>query len=106
MIPSNYEESTPQGDARLDQLAAMVKALSEKFDAMQSETKALREELAENTEITKQLRDVGTFVRVGTKVLKWLGVIAIAIGSLVAGWKMTMSGHTPMQIGPHPGPGP
>lgn len=89
---------------RFEQLASMVQALSDKFDAMQADTKKMRDELAENTEMTKQLRDVGTFVRVGTQILKWIGVLAIAVGSLVAGWKMATTGNAPVQIGPGPGP--
>ena len=104
MIPGNFEETQPV--SRIDQLTALVQELVKKVDGLQEEITQQRTELAENTEITKQLRDVSTFVRVGTKVLKWLGVIAIAIGSLVAGWKMATSGQPPMQIGPHPGPGP
>lgn len=106
MIPTNYDEASPHPETRLDQLAAMVQELVKKVDNLQDEIGKQRDELAENTEITKQLRDVSTFVRIGTQVLKWVGVVAIAIGSLVAGWKMATSGQPPMQIGPHPGPGP
>lgn len=87
---------------RLEHLTKMVEGLVARVETLQTESTQIRSELAENTAITKHIRDVGAFVRVGTQVLKWVGVIALAIGSLVAGWKMVQSGHSPTQIGPGP----
>lgn len=110
-------QGPPGENSQLHRLTVLVTGLSERIErlhALQSETgnkvgklqgqmTTVRQELAENTEITKHLRDASAFVRVGTAVVKWVGVIAIAVGSVVMGWKMMAGGVPPdMTIGPRP----
>lgn len=88
---------------RIDTLHTLQTDTSTKVGKIQGQMTTVRQELAENTEITKHLRDASAFVRVGTAVVKWVGVIAIAVGSVVMGWKMMAGGVPPdMTIGPRP----
>lgn len=88
---------------RIDTLHTIQAETSNRVGKIQGQMTTVRQELAENTEITKHLRDASAFVRVGTAVLKWVGVIAIAVGSVIMGWKMMAGGLPPdMTIGPKP----
>ena len=55
----------------------------------------LEKSLAENTEITKDIRDVVVTGRVMTKLTKWIGSIALAISAVWALWHHATSGVQP-----------
>lgn len=84
-------------------LSQVQQTMLQRLEDMAKSQADMRAELTRNTQMTETLRDASAFVRVGTVVLKWIGVIAIAVGSIVAGFKMAVSGApvTP-EIGPKP----
>jgi len=83
-------------------LLAKLGNLQGELGTLRADVATMRLELSANTQMTATLRDASTFVRVGTSVLKWLGVIAIAVGSLVAGWKMATGTAEALTITPRP----
>lgn len=83
-------------------LLAKIGGLQGELGTLRADVATMRLELSANTQMTATLRDASTFVRVGTSVLKWLGVIAIAAGSVVAGWKMATSPAEVLPITPRP----
>jgi uncharacterized protein with von Willebrand factor type A (vWA) domain len=49
---------------------------------METEMATMRQQLQQNTDMTATVRDVMTTARVATAVIKWVGGIAIAVGSM------------------------
>ena len=80
-------------------LASAVGAIVQRLDEGAKRMDAMQKELAANTALTKTVSDASTFVRVGTSVAKWVGAIAIAVGSVVVGVKMAAGVGGPPDIG-------
>ena len=59
----------------------------------------VKKDMAENTEMTRVLADAKTAGRVFTKVITWVGGIALALGSIVWSVKEAM-GHNDITPGP------
>lgn len=83
-------------------LTSAVGAIVQRLDEGAKRMDAMQTELAANTALTKTVSDASTFVRVGTSVAKWLGVIVFAVGSIIVGVKMAAGTGTPPSIGPAP----
>jgi hypothetical protein len=89
--------------AQVAGLAEVQRTMLARLEEMAATQAVMGRELTENTKMTQTLRDATAFVRVGTTVLKWVGIVAIAVGSIVAGFKMALSGTVPpTEIGPKP----
>jgi hypothetical protein len=59
---------------------------------------ALEQAVEDNTQLTREIRDAVTAGRVATKVVKWLGGLAIALSALYAlYYQLTHDGRLPHQ---------
>lgn len=59
----------------------------------------VKKDMAENTEMTRVLADAKTAGRVFTKIIAWVGTIALAVGSTVWAFKEAI-GHNDITPGP------
>lgn len=66
-----------------------------KLDALVDRVNKIEREVAENTEITREIRDAVVAGRVATKVIKWLGAIAAAGSALWVAWSQMRHGVKP-----------
>lgn len=78
----------------MHEMTAAVSRLQNCMTEMASHVGTLQTEMAENTKITTVVRDTMTAGRVGTKVIKWIGVVAVSIGAVVgAAWTVINGTH-------------
>jgi hypothetical protein len=63
-----------------------------RMDKMDIEMANMRAQLQQNTDMTATVRDVMTTTRVATAVIKWVGAISIAVGSMWWAVKTIASG--------------
>lgn len=76
--------------------AARFDAGNKRFASIEKTLGEVLVELKKNTEITTEIRDIKTATRVGTRVVKWLGAMAIAgAGIWAAIYALTHGGATP-----------
>lgn len=67
-----------------------------KLDALTSRVEKIEVAVAENTEITRDIRDAVVAGRVMARVIKWTGAVAAACSAIwVAIWQMTHHGKAP-----------
>jgi ABC-type multidrug transport system fused ATPase/permease subunit len=73
--------------------------MAEALDEIRETTKQMAEmvrahqvELAANTSITAGVRDTMVAGRIATKIIKWVGAIAIAFASLYGAWATFLQG--------------
>lgn len=59
------------------------------------------QEMAQNTAVTKDVKDGQNFVRIATAIVKWVGALALAIGTTWWAVRTIVGGS---DIGPGPGP--
>lgn len=76
-----------------------LEAGDKRMAALESELKAARDELARNSEITQEIRDILAAVRLGLRVLggigqlvKWLGALAAAVAAIYGAWQAITKG--------------
>lgn len=95
-MPSEHDPSLLQ--TLSDDMASLRKSVESIVGRLEN----MQRELAANTAMTKTVSDATTFVRVGTSVVKWVGAVAIAVGSIFVGVKMVGGDHglPPADIGP------
>lgn len=75
-----------------------LEAIRRRLDAGDHRMTAIERALAENTDITRDIRDAVTAGRVFTKVIKWVGVLAVAGSAIYAAvYQLTHSGRLPHQ---------
>lgn len=104
-IRAIYEQQRRNTDAlsglatQVSGLTSALSAIVQRLDEGAKRMDAMQTELAKNTSMTQTISDASTFVRVGTSVAKWLGVVAIAVGSVVVGVKMAAGGSMPPDVG-------
>lgn len=72
------EHERRRDDARISKLVVDVKVLERKID--------------ENSELTKEIRDLVTSFRVVASVAKWITTILLALAAMWHGWHF-MKGH-------------
>jgi predicted translin family RNA/ssDNA-binding protein len=53
-----------------------------RLNTLEADLKNMRSELEQNTAMTATVKDVMTTTRVATAVIKWVGAIALALGSI------------------------
>lgn len=75
-------------------------SVTTRLQSIESNHADMRDELQRNTQITSAVHDAYTAGKVATRVIKWVGGIAIAIGSIWWAWKEVV-GHAD-KIGPAP----
>lgn len=74
----------------------MEDSLPGKLDALTARVEHIEKAVAENTELTRDIRDAVVAGRIATKVIKWLGAVAAACSALwVAFYQATHSGKAP-----------
>jgi hypothetical protein len=69
---------------------------------MDIEMSNMRTQLQQNTDMTATVRDVMTTTRVATAVIKWVGAISIAVGSMWWAVKTIVPGSGGGNITPGP----
>lgn len=81
-----------------DTVPAQLDAIRGRLDSGDKRFESIERALAENTEITKDIRDAIVAGRVATKAVKWLGALAIA-GSAIyaAAYQILHNGKLPHQ---------
>jgi hypothetical protein len=94
---SSIKHRLDESDVRHAKIAAWVGALNSRLDRNDKRFDCLESAVAENTkitaesaEVTRDIRDALIFARVGTKIIKWLGVLggaAVAVLTLWTTWK-------------------
>lgn len=72
---------------------------SERMGLIENEIKSVKVELTANTEMTAIVRDVVTTTRIATKVMKWVGAMALAVGSMWWAFKEIVNHNN---VGPTP----
>ena len=84
----------------IDSSAAWQQSQDLRTARMEEGQREMRAELTRNTEVTEAIRDAYTAGRMMTRIVKWVGAIAIAIGSIW--WAIKeIAGHG-SGIGPTP----
>lgn len=63
------------------------RAVDPRLDELGEEIKALKGEMARNTEITQQIRDLLAGLRVIASTAKWLTAVGAFFGMLWAAWR-------------------
>jgi len=66
-----------------------------KLDALAARVVHIEKAVAENTDLTRDIRDALIAGRVMTKALKWLGAIAAAGSALWVAWQQLRHGVKP-----------
>lgn len=84
----------------MDESARWRLSVGDRMQVIEDEQRTMREELQRNTEVTQSVRDTYTAGRVATRVIKWIGGIAIAVGSFWWAMKEVLGYHS--GIGPTP----
>lgn len=64
----------------------MAAADSEWMQHIESKIASIEKAVAENTDLTRDIRDALVFARVGSKLLKWLSAIAASLAAIWAAW--------------------
>ncbi len=72
-----------------------IDSMPGKLDALTERVVHIERAVAENTEITRDIRDALVAGRVMTKVLKWCGAIAAACSALWVAWQQMRHGVKP-----------
>lgn len=81
-----------------DTIPGQLAEIRSRLDKGDARFEKLEKSLAENTEITKDIRDVVVTGRVMTKITKWVGAVALAISAVWALWHQATNGvHPPMK---------
>lgn len=95
-IPGQLEAIEKRIAVSEQRTSARFDAGNKRFAAIEKTLGEMLAELKRNTEITTEIRDVKTATRVGTRVVKWLGAMAIAgAGIWAAIYALTHGGATP-----------
>lgn len=87
-IPGELQEIHARLDAGDARMGRMEGAIAENT----AETVAIKKAVDENTEVTKDIRDLMTTGRVGRKVLIWVGGVAGALMALWQAWTAVSGG--------------
>lgn len=66
-----------------------------KLDALTTRVEHIERAVAENTDLTRDIRDAVVAGRVATKVIKWLGAVAAAGSALWVAWQQMRHGSKP-----------
>ena len=82
----------PEQEETIPGQLAEIRSRLDKSDQRFEKLEAL---VAENTEITKDIRDALTAGRVATKVVKWLGGLALGTSAIWAAWHQVSNGGQP-----------
>ena len=81
---------------RIEVMTCGMSQMQTMLTEMSGHLKAQREELADNTEITQNVRDAVTAGRVAGHLIKWAGVIAATVSAIYgAWWAVTHIGQPP-----------
>lgn len=84
-----------------NQIGTILDTLKDYITKSEEWRKKSDQEMAQNTAVTKDVKDGQNFVRIATAIVKWVGAIALAIGT--TWWTVrTIVGGS--DIGPGPGP--
>lgn len=95
MTAADNEDSVP---GQLDAIRRRLDNGEARFMKIEEGQAQLKTAMAENTEITKDIRDAVTAGRVATKVVKWVGGLAIAGSAIWASfYQLTHGGKLPHQ---------
>lgn len=95
MNAAEQEDSIP---GQLDAIRMRLDNGEARFVKLEAGQADLKKAMAENTEITKDIRDAVTAGRVATKVVKWVGGLAIASSAIWASiYQLTHGGKLPHQ---------
>lgn len=86
----------------IDDTTAWRTAQAVRLDQIERSHREMRVELATNTEITAAVRDAYTAGRVATRIVKWVGGVALAIGSVWWAVKEIFNAGGGGGIGPTP----
>lgn len=62
------------------------RADDERVTILVSDVAVLKTQMAENTEVTKQVRDILTSFRIAGTVAKWIASVAAGIVAIYHGW--------------------
>lgn len=83
------------------QIDTLLDLLKEHIGKTEEWRKKSDQEMAENTAVTKDVKDGQNFVRIATAIVKWVGALALAIGTTWWAVRTVVGGS---DIGPGPGP--
>jgi hypothetical protein len=84
--------------AVVDTVPGQLDAIRRRLDNGDARMTKIEAALAENTEITRDIRDAVTAGKVVTKVIKWVGALAVAASAIYAGfYQLTHGGRLPHQ---------
>lgn len=120
---SEAAEQLRRSDARLDEVERSLRDTVDKLDShikdeedeLKNIADMLREhiaasaswrqksdaEMAANTAVTQDVKNGQNFVRIATAIVKWVGALALALGSIWWGVRTVLGGS---DITPGPGP--
>lgn len=80
---------------QLSEVVTGYKLVNDRLANGDEEMKSIKTILIDNTNITKHVQDAVTAGHVATKVIKWLGVVAVACTAAYTAWYMFMHGGRP-----------
>jgi len=84
-----------------NQIGTILDRLKDYITKSEEWRKKSDQEMAQNTAVTKDVKDGQNFVRIATAIVKWVGALALAIGTTCGAVRTIVGGS---DIGPGPGP--
>lgn len=80
-----------------DSVPGQLEEIRKRLDKGDRRFETLETAVRENTEITKDIRDAVVAGRVATKLIKWLGAVALAVSAIWALVHQVKAGHPPIK---------
>ena len=87
---------------QLEEIKVYLKPFDKRLQFLENGHREIKESqiimlaaLKKNTEVTEDIRDIVTAGRVGTKIIKWFGGMAAAIGATWAAWATIFGAKPP-----------